>query len=203
MTCTRSVTLDSTFQTEPICKALGGIDSKGFDFWVHMTAVSGLSFEAIDTRSGKRVGAYLCTIYENGVDHEIDKQLAALDGMDPKMKKLAGLLDGMHEELRPQIFKKFNVDKYLEGVNLSVLPGYTGMGIAGKMTQAIEDKARELKIPLVYVACSSEFTAKLCQRRGYELIHTLLYKDHKENGERVFYTDEPHEGLKCYVKLVN
>lgn len=179
------------------------MDSPAFDLWVLRTAVSGLSFEAIDTSDGnKRIGAFLCTTYKNGVKNPIDAELEALEEMDEQMKILAGCLDDMHAHLRPVIFDKFQIDEYLEGVNLSVLPEYTGRGIAGQLTQAIEDRARELNIPTVYVCCSSEYTARVVQKRGYQLIHTKPYEDCLHDGKRAFDTEEPHVALKCYLKMI-
>lgn len=184
-------------------ESLGGIDSRAMDLWVRRTAESGLSFEAIDTSDGnKRVGAYLCTVYEKGVPHAIDEELGAMD-MDEKMQKVVDILDGMHLHLRPQIYERFNVNAYLEGVNLSVLPGYGGQGIAGKLSEAIENKAREMSFPLVYVCCSSEYTAKVVAKRNYQLIHTLPYDQHLEDGTQVFHTKPPHTAIKCYVRLVD
>lgn len=190
-------------QNEPLCQALGGIDSKAFDLWVLRTAENGLSFEAIDTSDGnKRVGAYLCTTFKDGEENPIDQELATVE-MDEKMGKLCELLDGMHSTLRPEIYKKFNVNEYLEGVNLSVLPSYAGKGIAGKLTQAIEVKAKEWNIGLVYVCCSSHFTARVVQKRDYELIHTLPHDQNLDaKGQKVFNIPEPHSALKCYVKLI-
>lgn len=186
-----------------MCRALGGMDSKAFDLWVLRTAENGLSFEAIDTSDGnKRVGAYLCTAFKDGEENPIDLELATVE-MDEKMGKVCEMLDGMHSTLRPEIYKKFNVNEYLEGVNLSVLPSYAGKGIAGKLTQAIEDKARELNIGLVYVCCSSHFTARVVQKRDYELIHTLPHDQNLDaEGRKVFDIPEPHSALKCYVKLI-
>lgn len=182
---------------------MGGIDSAAFDYWVLLTAVNGLSFEAIDTQNGnKRVGAYLCTNFKEGEKNPIDEQLEAFHEVDEKMEKLTDLLDGLHLHLRPEIFRRFQVKEYLEGVNLSVLPEYAGQGIAGKLTQAIEERSREVGIPLVYVCCSSEYTARVVQKRNYQLIHTLPYDQHLKEGKRVFYTQEPHVALKCYVTKV-
>lgn len=186
-----------------MCEALGGVDSKAFDFWLLCTAINGISFEAVDTSDGnKRVGAYLCTTYKNGEKNPIDEQLEAFDEMDEKMELLGGCLDELHLHLRPEIFKKFQIDEYLEGVNLSVLPSYAGLGIAGKLTEAVEERARELHIPMVYVCCSSEYTARVVQKRDYQLIHTLPYEEYLKGGKRVFNTTAPHEAIKCYVKLV-
>lgn len=190
-------------QNEPMCKALGGVDSAAFELWLMRTATNGLSFEAIDTSDGnRRVGAYLCTTYKKGEQNPIDAELEAFPGIDDKMTKIAGMLDGMHLNLRPVIYDRYCVDEYLEGVNLSVLPGYAGKGIAGRLTQAIEDKAREMGLSLVYVCCSSEYTARVVEKREYELLHTLPYADYIVDGQIVFVPDAPHTALKCYTKRI-
>lgn len=182
---------------------MGGVDSKVFDLWVLRTATNGLSFEAIDTSdNNKRVGAYLCTTYRNGVQNPIDAELATVE-MDEQMGALCACLDGLHETVRPEIFRRYQVDEYLEGVNLSVLSDYAGQGIAGKLSQAIEDRAVEVQIPLVYVCCSSEFTARVVKKRDYELFHTSPYEEYKRaDGEKMFDIKPPHVALKCYAKRV-
>lgn len=53
---------------------------------------------------------------------------------------------------------------------------------------------------LVYVECSSYFSAKAAERLGFKCIYTLYYRDYvDENGEVIFKTSPPHDSSKVYV----
>lgn len=53
---------------------------------------------------------------------------------------------------------------------------------------------------MVYVECSSYFSAKAAEKLGFQCIYTLYYRDYvDENGEVIFKTPAPHEASKVYV----
>lgn len=57
------------FQNEPMCEALGGLDSAVMDLWIIRMVQSGLCFEAIDTRKeavNQRVGGFPVHIVREG-----------------------------------------------------------------------------------------------------------------------------------------
>lgn len=53
---------------------------------------------------------------------------------------------------------------------------------------------------MVYVECSSYFSAKVAEKLGFKRIYTLYFRDYvNENGEAIFKTIPPHEASIVYV----
>lgn len=64
--------------------------------------------------------------------------------------------------------------------------------------------ALKMRCQMVYVECTSHFSAKAVERLGFECIYSLDYSDHvNEKGEIVFKTISPHKGAKVYVFPLN
>lgn len=60
--------------------------------------------------------------------------------------------------------------------------------------------ALEMGCQMIYVECTSHFSAKAVERLGFQCIYSLAYTDYvNEQGEMVFKTQSPHRGAKVYV----
>jgi len=60
--------------------------------------------------------------------------------------------------------------------------------------------ALEASCQLIYVECTSHFSAKAVERLGFQCIYSLAYADYvNEQGEMVFKTNSPHRLAKVYV----
>lgn len=60
--------------------------------------------------------------------------------------------------------------------------------------------ALELGCQMIYVECTSHFSAKAVERLGFQCIYSLAYTDYVNDiGEIVFKTDSPHKCAKVYV----
>lgn len=161
------------------------------DWWIARLAEGGLSFEAIDTSAGnRRVGVLLCTSYHRTQKNEIVEELKTLPG-DPKTKRLDELLDNVFPVVHEEIFERRQKTEYLEGVFLSVLSEFGGRGIAGQLVEAAEKKAQQIGMDLVYICCSSAYSAKVCERRGFELFHSFPCP-----------MKPPHDALHSFLKLL-
>lgn len=164
---------------------------------------SGLAFEAIDTSCGnKREGVFLCTLYEKDVKHPIEEEVNGLD-LDQKMIYISEILQELHPFVISEIIDRCGKSRYLEGTHLSVLSDYGGQGIAGKLIEAVENKAREMAVDLVYICCSSEFTARAVLKRDFKMFHTYPYDSFSRDGKLIFQPTGPHKALKCCVKMLN
>lgn len=183
-------------------ESLGGIDSRIMDLWVLRLAQDGLSFEAIDTiDADKRVGVLLCTVNQKGIMNPIDEELSGTE-IDEKMTILFDILHDVLPFVNSEIFGRYQCDKYFEGVLLSVLSSYGGQGIAGKLIDAAEEKAKELQTGLIYICASSKFTAGAVAKRGFQTIYTLPYEEFLRNGQRVVSPKPPHVAMKSCIKLL-
>lgn len=62
------------------------------------------------------------------------------------------------------------------------------------------EMALEASCQLIYVECTSHFSAKAVERLGFQCIYSLAYADYvNEQGEMVFKTNSPHRLAKVYV----
>lgn len=58
----------------------------------------------------------------------------------------------------------------------------------------------EKQCTLVYIECSSYFSAKAAERLGFKCIYTLYFRDYvNNNGEIIFKTPHPHDSSKVFV----
>lgn len=187
-----------------MCEALGGIDSVVMDMWITRMVQSGLCFEAIDARKAvnQRVGIFLCTLYERNVPHPIMQEVEGM-ALDRKMSHILDIMHAPHPFVQSEIYDRRGRSRYLEGTQLSVLSEYAGQGIAGKLIEAVENKARDLVVDVVYICCSSEFTARAVSKHDFHIIHSYRYDEYVRNGQQIFQPKEPHVALKSYIKILN
>lgn len=55
---------------------------------------------------------------------------------------------------------------------------------------------------MIYVECSSYYTAKAAEKLGLKCIHSVTYSDYiDEKGEVVFKTQPPHKCFQVYALL--
>lgn len=188
-------------QTEPLCEYLGSFVSSFNDVIILRTVQLGFSVEAIDTRSNKRIGVFLTAPVKKNVKSALEQELEKLE-MDEKMGKIGDILDYAKSMVEPLIHSKYNQDQYLDGVIMSVLSEYGGQGIGKKLLNAVEGVARELKLHLIYVGCSSEYSAKVVAKCGFQEIYSLRYDEYLKDGRPVFLPKAPHDTLRAYIKLL-
>lgn len=148
----------------------------------------------------KRVGVFLCTKYRKGIENIIDQELKQLQ----HDKNFDVFVDILHDPLpfvQQQIFSRPNAS-YFEGVLLSVLNGYGGQGIAGKLLEAVEEKARNLGLGAIYVCASSNFTFKAVLKKGFGLEMTIPYEQYLKDGRMAVLPKAPHNAVRACVKYL-
>lgn len=63
--------------------------------------------------------------------------------------------------------------------------------------------ALENECPMVYVECSSHFSAKVAEKLGFQCIYSLNYEEYKnDKDEVIFNSSAPHKQFKVYVLLL-
>lgn len=99
----------------------------------------------------------------------------------------------------------YNIQRYLV-LNLEYKFCYNliiGNVLLLKICYVFRELASEKQCPMVYVECSSYFTAKAAERLGFQCIYTLNFRDYvDENGEIIFKTPPPHDSSKVYVLML-
>lgn len=184
-------------------ESMGGVlNSQSSDLEVIGLSQGGLSFEAISyTPDGQEeiVGTILCTLHKNGQENPIYKKVFKIP-MDEKFKKICEITD--HAKDLANIYDQYQVDEYLEGVIISVKPSHSGRGIARKLIEAVEEHSKEKGFKLIYVGCSSEFTAKVMIRMGYQQVVAVPYEEYRKGGQQVFKVKPPHVAYKGFIKVL-
>lgn len=119
--------------------------------------------------------------------------------MDEKMGKISDLLDyakSMVESIIQQ-------NEYMDGMIMSVLTGYGGQGIATRLLNAVEGLTREMKLKVIYVGCTSKYSALVMAKSGYEEVYSFRYDQYIKDGVQVFKPEPPHDTMSAYIKLLD
>lgn len=67
----------------------------------------------------------------------------------------------------------------------------------------IRELALENECSMVYVECSSHFSANVAEKLGFQCIYSLNYQEYKnEKDEVIFNASPPHEQFKVFVLRV-
>lgn len=99
------------------------------------------------------------------------------------------------------VFEQYpNEDLILDGKILSVNTNYRGLGIAGRLTEAVFDFIRENNISVYHVICTSYFSARVMEKTGFHRVYELKYDDYKQDGVVVFKPELPHVGVTILIK---
>jgi len=157
------------------------------------------SFKATNSK-GEIIGVFL-----NGIIHKPDPEAEhvsyAKDCQHEKFKKILTLFDYIES-----IFNLFTVypeyDCALDGKILAVDSSYRGLGIAGKLTTRTIEYMQEKSIPLFHVMCSSKFSARVCEKIGFEEVFSLPFLDYVVNGENPLLPADPHKEIKVMAKRI-
>lgn len=113
-----------------------------------------------------------------------------------------GLMDLIDEKF--DLFDLYpDMDCFVDGKILSVNSDYRGLGIAGKLTEAIIEYMKEHNLKLYSVMCSSHFSARVMEKMDFQEVFRLNYSDYVVNGEQVLCPEKPHVAARILVKEVN
>lgn len=125
----------------------------------------------------------------------------AKDCQHEKFKKILTLFEYIES-----IFNLFDVypeySSALDGKILAVNSNYRGLGIAGKLTTRTIEYMQEKGIPLFNIMCSSKYSARVCEKLGFEEVFSLPFLDYVVNGENPLLPADPHKDIKIMVKRV-
>uniref|UniRef100_A0A2S2N683 aralkylamine N-acetyltransferase n=1 Tax=Schizaphis graminum TaxID=13262 RepID=A0A2S2N683_SCHGA len=158
---------------------------------------NGLAFKAVSP-NGDLMGVVLNNLMYR-IDGEKNNEIEGDTKDDTKFNIITTFLDKIEREV--DVFKKYpNVDCVMDIKIISVDESFRGQGVCKALIDKTIELAVENECPMVYVECSSYFSAKAAERLGFECIYTLYFRDYlDENGEVIFKTPPPHDSSKVYV----
>lgn len=93
-------------------------------------------------------------------------------------------------------------ERALDGKILAVDASYRGLGIAGKLTTRTIEYMQEHGIPLFHVMCSSKYSARVCEKLGFDEVFSLPFLDYVVNGENPLLPADPHKDIKVMAKRI-
>lgn len=125
------------------------------------------------------------------------QHISAAGCKDPRFKKILSLFDYVDEHF--DLFNLYSdIDEFLNIKMLSVSSSYGRKGIGGNLVKLSVQYARDNKIPLTHVLCTSQYSARICERLGFEEKYKLQYIDYKVNGISPILPPPPHLAVQIF-----
>ncbi|XP_026816934.1 dopamine N-acetyltransferase-like [Rhopalosiphum maidis] len=192
------------FRDEPLCASLGLIEEKESVIQLEKFCVdalqNGISFMAVSTETGEMIGVSLDNTMCRG--NEINEIVEENNDKSSKFNDIMVLLDKAKRDT--DIFGKYpNIDRIMDLKIITVNEAYRGQGVCKALIDKSKELALELRYQMIYVECTSHFTAMAVERFGFQCIYSLSYTDYvNKQNEVVFKTQPPHKYFKVYVLLL-
>lgn len=118
-----------------------------------------------------------------------------------KLKKILTIIE--YTANNYDMFKEFpNIDSYLDGKVISVDPDHGGKGIAGQLLQKTIELMKEKNIQYMYVLCSSNYSARVCEKENFFEGFRVNFADFLVNGKQLLNPQKPHDAIRVMVKDV-
>lgn len=107
-------------------------------------------------------------------------------------------------EVSADIWKETGVDRAMCICHLGVDPAVTGRGIGRRLMEASRHLARSEGYPLLYIVCSSYYSAKIARAIGMQCVYSLPYAEYKDkHGNPVFTPSQPHTDVTVFVQKLS
>ncbi|XP_014479685.1 PREDICTED: uncharacterized protein LOC106746984 [Dinoponera quadriceps] len=170
---------------EPTCACFNAVNSPIFvkecrEFWRNILD-QGIAVAAfVDNPNGnKSIIAGLNMLCVEYKDEKIDIQLQS------NFRFIFNAMKKLNKSLR--LFERYNVDKYMFAVGLSVATAYRGYGLGADILKVRDKIGQEYDIEMTSTAFTSPFAAKAAERVGFEILLKTKFADFvDENGKECF-----------------
>ncbi|XP_022918332.1 arylalkylamine N-acetyltransferase 1-like [Onthophagus taurus] len=104
-----------------------------------------------------------------------------------------------HVYLECMVTKKFDTDKFLNIEVVAVDLNYVGKGLSQWMVTLTKDYAKNNKIKLITLICTSNYTALSAMKAGFLEAYKLHYVDYHVEGKQVFNPKPPHKEVVVFA----
>ncbi|XP_050433447.1 arylalkylamine N-acetyltransferase 1-like isoform X2 [Adelges cooleyi] len=158
----------------------------------------GFSFKAVSA-AGDLIGVILNNVMEREENEQNGQDEEESSPNCKKFKDIIVLLDKIKREA--DVFKLYpHVKRILEIKIVTVNDANRGQGVCKALIDKTKELAKELDCQMIYVECTSHYSAKAVTRLGFKSIHSLEYQKHLNGqGEVVFETNLPHDRAEVFV----
>lgn len=98
------------------------------------------------------------------------------------------------------VFTRYGVDKIFYSFMTCVKPTIRGKNLGVRLKQELMELGRRLGYKVLTADCTSFYSARVCERMGWDLVNFIAYKDYvDENNEPIFKPPPPHVGLNSFA----
>jgi len=186
------------FKDEPLNTFLNLGECKELEEYSLKCIKDACSFKAVHNVNGEIIGVFLNGLMKRPAKDAVPEK-SAETCEHPKFKKILSLMDFI--EANYNIFDAYpNTDVILDGKVLSVNTNYRGLGIAGQLTEATLGYMRANNIPVMHVLCTSQYSARVMEKLGFNEVYSLKFEEFKVNGKVVLTPALPHVAARILIK---
>ena len=152
------------------------------------------------SRNGRRILGFCAnTEMKQNANENSTKQTTFTE---PTYKKIADFINKIEGSV--DILKNTGADRAMYIRILGVDPAVHGRGIGRRLMEASRHKARSEGYPLLYIMCSSYYSAKIARAIGMQCVYSLPYSEYKdEEGNPVFKPAQPHTDITVFVQQLS
>ncbi|XP_013114049.1 arylalkylamine N-acetyltransferase-like 2 [Stomoxys calcitrans] len=98
------------------------------------------------------------------------------------------------------VCKRYGVERVLHAHVLGVDGKMRGHNIGGRLMSELQKLGKNLNYALLTADCTSYYSAKLCERLGWDCVNVAYYRDYVDENQRPIITPPPpHECCKTYA----
>ncbi|XP_073839203.1 arylalkylamine N-acetyltransferase-like 2 [Musca autumnalis] len=187
------------FQDEPLSTCHKANEERGFDESNLSSIIgSGLCLMATVEETNELIGVVLndAENKHNKKDENLCSFVVHTNGTTGQ--RIHKFLTKVQNEA--DLFKRYNIEKFLHLIIVTVKTEWRGKGIASRLSKAVMDMGKTRGYELIAVECTSFYTAKMFEKMCWDLVHCVLYKNYlDENMKQVFNPKAPHDGCRLYA----
>lgn len=148
----------------------------------------------------KLAGFLICKVCERGTASESNTSFMLEE--DRAGFEISRLLKELNDEF--DVFRMYDVQEAVDLVILGTVPEYRGRSIGFKLCEAAIDLVRVRGYKVIFMDCTSSYSAAIARKCGMECIGEISYDDYqKKLGERLFVVNSVHTHVRRFVKILN
>ncbi|XP_069705107.1 arylalkylamine N-acetyltransferase 1-like [Periplaneta americana] len=182
------------FAREPLNQGVGASPDRPASAMYSLQFLSdGVSLLAVSRADGSILGACL-----NGKETAGEHRKTTM----PANEAYAKIYKFMrHVEASVDVWQLSGTDHGVYVQMLAVSDEAKGRGIGRALMETVRDRARAAGMQLLYLVCTSFFSAKIASAMGMQRVYSVAYEDYKdEKGVPVFTPPPPHTETVVFLQ---
>lgn len=188
------------YKHEPLNVSIGAPPDRPIDAIPPLQFLSeGKCLLAVSRSERRILGFCANTEIKANADDKITKQIIFTE---PTYNTIADFFNKIEGSV--DIWKETGADRAVCIRVLGVDPAVYGRGIGRVLMEASCHRARSKGYPLIYVMCTSYYSARIARAMGMQCVYSLPYSEYKdEDGNPVFTPPQPHTEVAVFVQKLS